>query len=287
MEIKQFKKLVPKSIKQLVYKSREGSAQAKVEWATITSRINRSPIVILGNQKSGTSVIAALLGEMTGLSVTIDLRKEIEKPTYNQVKSGELSFDQFVKINKLDFSRDIIKEPNLTVFYQELQQYYQQARYVFVIRDPRDNIRSILNRLKIPGNLPELKEEYQEEIKQYPAWNLVLNGQWLNLGGDNYIERLAERWNLTTDVFLQNQDQMILIGYEEFVKDKVAAITNLAQQLELKPINDIREKVNIQFQPRGDRNVKWIEFFGEDNLERIERICEDRMKYFHYVTNRE
>ena len=282
MEIKELKKLAPKPIKNLVYRYREGFAKAKINWETITSRINQSPIIVLGNQKSGTSAIAALLAEMSGLSVTLDLRKEIENPTYDRVKTGELSFAEFVKINKLDFCREIIKEPNLTLFHQEMNEYFTRQKYVFVIRDPRENIRSILNRLKIPGNLRELESEYLEEIRKYPAWNLVLDGRWLGIEGQNYIERLAYRWNFMADIFLENKDKMILVYYEDFVKDKVGVIADLTEKLGLDRVNDIADKVDIQFQPKGNRNVKGIEFFGEDNLERIESICEERIKMFNY-----
>jgi len=37
-----------------------------------------------------------------------------------------------------------------------------------------------------------------------------------------------------------------------------------------------------QFQPRGDRDVAWVEFFGEKNLDTIDRICADRMRSLGY-----
>ncbi len=285
MEIKQLKQLAPKPIKQLVYKYREVSAQAKVEWETITSRINRNPIIVLGNQKSGTSAIAALLSEMTGLSVSIDLRKEVDSPTYHQVKKGDLSFAEFVRANKLDFSREIVKEPNLTLFYQELLEYFPRSQFIFVIRDPRDNIRSILNRLNIPGSLSSLSTEYQGEMT--PAWELIVDNRWLGLKGENYIEMLAERWNLMADVFLNHKQQIILSRYEVFMKDKVAEIERLAQALNLPQVNDISGRVDIQFQPRGNNNVKWRDFFGHDNLTKIEQICAEKMRQLDYAINRE
>ncbi|MFW5993131.1 MAG: hypothetical protein ACOCPO_03245 [Desulfohalobiaceae bacterium] len=41
---------------------------------TATSSLQQEPIFVLGNQKSGTSAVAGLLGEMAGESVTIDTR---------------------------------------------------------------------------------------------------------------------------------------------------------------------------------------------------------------------
>lgn len=282
MEVNQIKTFVPKPVKSLIHKGKVLQEKFRTQFKIITATVNPHPILVLGNQKSGTSAIAALLGEMTGLSVSIDLRKEIDRPTYHQVKQGELSFAQFVKSHKLDFSRAIVKEPNLTLFYEELLDYFPQSQFVFVIRDPRDNIRSILNRLKIPGNLNKLSSEYQGEMT--PAWDLIVDNRWLGLDGD-YIEMLAQRWNLMTDVFLNHSEQMILSRYEVFIEDKVGEIARLAQCLNLPQVNDIAAKVDIQFQPRGNKNVKWRDFFGEDNLNKIDRICEEKMKQLDYPIN--
>lgn len=285
MAIKDIKKAVPRPLKTLKYKAWELSGRVKTEWDTINARVNPTPIIVLGNQKSGTSAIAALLSEMTGLSVSIDLRKEVDSPTYHQVKKGELSFAEFVRANKLDFSREIVKEPNLTLFYQELLEHFPRSQFIFVIRDPRDNIRSILNRLKIPGNLSSLSPDHKAEMT--PAWELIVDNRWLGLKGENYIEMLAERWNLMADVFLNHKQQIILSRYDVFVKDKVAEIERLAQALNLPQVNDISGRVDIQFQPKGNKNVKWRDFFGHDNLTKIEQICAEKMRQLDYDIDKE
>ncbi len=251
------------------------------ELRTTTARINRRPILILGNQKSGTSAIAALLGEMSGLSVTIDLTKANRIANYDSLLRGELSFSEFVDMNRLDFSRQIVKEPNLTIFHKDLIEYFHESKMVFIIRDPRDNIRSILNRLMIPGNRRQLDMEHQAEIT--PAWELVIDGRWFGLTGKNYIEMLAERWNFIADVYLQNKEKMILVRYEDFVRDKIGKIRQLAHSLGLDKMYDISGRVDIQFQPRGERDVKLQDFFGQDNLALIESTCGKRMKLFDYL----
>ncbi len=264
---------VPRPIKRLVDK-------IEYKFQVMNAQVNPNPILILGNQKSGTSAVAALLAEMTGLSVSIDLSKEIKTPTYHRVLQDNLPFSKFIQLHKLDFSRDIVKEPNLTLLYQELVEYFPKAKFVFVLRDPRDNIRSILNRLKIPGNLTQLGQEHRETVT--PAWDLIIDNRWLGLEGENYIEMLAARWNFTTDVFLNNQNQILLVRYEEFLKDKLGNLTALARSLGLNPVNDITDKMNVQFQPRGNRNVNWQDFFSNHNLARIEHICGERMRMLDY-----
>jgi hypothetical protein len=251
---------------------------------SLFAREHASPILILGNQKSGTTAIAALLAEMTGLSVTLDLKKEMKKPVIDRVRSGALSMADFVRLNKLDFSRDIIKEPSLSPFFTELAQHFPSAKFVMVIRDPRDNIRSILNRLEIPGDLPEITERHRTGMTR--AWELIVDGRWLGLDGSNYIEMLAHRWNYIADVYLCNRERMRLLKYEDFTRDKVGTLDRLAAALDLEKKRDVSDRVDVQFQPPGDRRVRWDEFFGPENLARIERICLDRMKELGYVSPR-
>ncbi len=276
--ISKLKKVIPMPIKRRLKRAWD-------EFQTTMVEINSNPTFVLGNQRSGTSAIAVLLAEMTGLSVSKDLTREYRanNPTYARVRRGELPFSEFINNNKLDFSRDIIKEPHLTVFYQELTQHFPQSRFAFVLRDPRDNIRSILNRLRIPGHLPCLNRVHQVEIN--PAWELVINGRWLGLKGENYIEMLAERWNLMVDIYLENASQMIPVRYEHFLKDKPGEIARLARSLDLAQLNDVSDKVDIQFQVPGDKNVRWLDFFGHANLARIEDISSERMKLLDYPTH--
>jgi len=76
---------------------------------------------------------------------------------------------------------------------------------------------------------------------------------------------------------------MTLAKYEDFMSDKCRYIAELAKQLGVPKRNNIDSKVDIQYQPRGkDRHVSWEEFFGKQNLKRIERICGTRMEKFGY-----
>ncbi len=254
--------------------------RAETGMRTLVARVNPNPIIILGNQKSGTTAIAALLAEMTGRSVALDLKKEMKNPVIDRIKTGGLSMTEFVRFNKLDFSRDIIKEPSLSPFYRELAAYFPRSTFVMVIRDPRDNIRSILNRLRIPGHLSTITEEYRSQITR--AWELIIDGRWLGLQGDNYIEMLAERWDYITDLYLENRDRMTLVRYEDFSKDKIGTLDRLAAALGLEKKRDVSHRVDVQFQPPGNRSVRWEDFFGAENLAMIERICTDRMRELGY-----
>lgn len=251
----------------------------RVRLREILRPLSLSPILVLGNQKTGTTAIAGLLAEHTGLTSTLDLPGMYE-PTQTQLHDGSLSFDQFVARNRGDFARDIVKEPCLTFLYPQLRSRFPDSSIVFIIRDPRDNIRSILNRLSIPGDLTSLSENEFESLT--PEWKLIVDGSWMGLSGENYIDLLADRWRRAATVYLKHRASVRLVRFEDFLEDKVGTIAILAADLGLDSVCDISDRVDVQYQPRGNRDVSWSEFFGDENLQRIEETCHPVMKEFGY-----
>jgi len=239
-------------------------------------KINPAPIVILGNQKSGTSAIAHLLAQYGGLSKTIDI-PESWWPTLGDLLRGELRLIDFANLNKHRFSTDLIKEPNLTFLYSQLVKLHPQGTFVFVVRDPRSNIRSLLNRMELPGDRESVKL-----ITVPETWRPIFDAEVWGLEAGHYIEILSARWNLAADVYLEHPGKMLLVRYEDFVADKTGTIKSLAQRLGLSHIHDISDKVDIQYQRRGNQEISWKEFFGPANLARIERICDSRMARLGY-----
>lgn len=241
---------------------------------------NRKPVIILGNQKSGTTAIAALLGELTGLEPTLDIQKEVHRPSLHLVHGGNVSFKQIVRQNRRDFARRIIKEPNLTFCFDELVRYFPSARYVFIVRDPRDNIRSVLDRLKLPGDLPDITPEQWRTIPH--AWKYVIDNGWQHISKGTYIENLSRRWDAAVHIYQQHADLMRLVRYEDFCADKVGVICSLAEQLRLVARHGIAEMVDRQYQPRGNRQARWDAFFGPANLARINEICGPMLETMGY-----
>ncbi len=246
------------------------------------ARPHPAPVIVLGNQKSGTTVIAALLAESAGCAVTLDIFFRFRRPVLARLLTGRDSLDRFIRRHPYWFSHPIIKEPSLTFFHDDLRRLFPSARFVFIVRDPRDNIRSILNRLRLPGNLPDLPPQALNALPANRGWRLILEGTLFGTRGDTYIDVLAQRWNRTADVAWQHCDTLTLIRYEDFLKDKAGTIERLARTVALEPLHDVTDKVDVQYQPRGDRDVSWIDFFGKENLRRIELLCAARMRRFDY-----
>ncbi|MBD3236126.1 MAG: hypothetical protein GF330_05450 [Candidatus Eisenbacteria bacterium] len=249
------------------------------------ARFHPAPLIVLGNQKSGTTAIAALLGELTGQTVTLDLQKEIRRPRLPDVQAGRMTWEAYLRANRHEFSRPIVKEPHLTPFYRPLAAQLPGARFLLIVRDPRENLRSILNRLHLPGDLARLTPRQWDTIS--PAWRMVVDGRWLGIEGGSYIEMLARRWQLCAEVGLRNREAMRVLRYEEFVARKLETLRELAWAYGWRERHDIRSRLDVQFQPAGRRGVDWRDFFGDGNLSRIEEICAGGMRAFGYEIARE
>ncbi len=244
------------------------------------ARVNPRPVIVLGNQKSGTSAVAGLVASATRRSVALDLRNEQSaSPTFIPCRLGRLPFSELVRRNRLDFSRDIVKEPNLSVLSEQVRAAFPEAPVILVIRNPYDNIRSLLNWMRMPGDLRDAPPQAADRLTT--VQRSVLQAGWLGIRAHGYIDSLACRWNLIADVHLREPDRVRLVRYEDFCADKTAAVGRIAHSVGLDVRHDVSGEVDRQFQPPGDRSVRRESFFGA-NLTRITAICADRMRRLGY-----
>lgn len=239
-------------------------------------------IFILGLQKSGTTAIAALLSEATGRSVTLDIVRSIKRPGSGILRRyGVEGFDDHIYRYRREFSNMIVKEPGLTFDFHQLKAYFPRARFVMIIREPKDNIRSILNRLKLPGDLSSLNVEEWPELRRSPAWRINLDSSWLGYCQKTYVDSQAYRWRLAAETYFSNSESFVLVRYEDFLDDKVISVETLAESLGLQVIGDISGVIDNQYQPKGQRVSDYNNFYGE-NLKYIEEHCASLAKELGY-----
>lgn len=236
-------------------------------------------ILVLGNQKSGTSAIAALLSIYSHESASLDIH-DYTADEQLRFRQGPYPVQEFVSAHPRFFSARIIKEPALTFMYPQLRKVFPpRNQHLFIVRDPRDNIRSILDRIGQSGRNANV-DNFENLL---PAWQMIVRNNWLGLSPSCDIESLAMRWNLSCDTYCKHQGDFILVRFEDFLRDKLASIGNLAEECGFDRAGDISSHLDRPFQPRGNRNVTWLDFFGERNLEIIERTCARHMSRFGYA----
>lgn len=248
-------------------------------WISRLARAHDEPVIFLGKEKSGTSAIAKLLGELTGKESIIDIPPIWGKPEI-RIRNGEAKFEDFVQRNQYYFSKPIIKEPGLSFFFPVVKRVFPKARFVLIVRSPFDNIRSVCNRLDIPGDLRDLSiADYCQIPKE---WHLVFDGVVNDCPSGNYICAQAHRWNIAADAYLKNPDDMLVVRYEDFVSDKLQFLECLARKLGWDPVCDISQRIDVSFQPPGKARTDLFSFFGETNYGTIESVCRSRMLLLGY-----
>jgi len=248
--------------------------------ARTEKRPHPAPLLVVGNQKSGTTAIAGLLSQHTNTPATLDfLNQRTVAKLLPLVHTGKINIRDFVEGLRLYFQTPIVKAPNLTFLCSELKTVFPESEFVHIVRDPRDNIRSILNRLQLPGDLDDVNIS---EVAPTPVWEFIMDGAALGYATGNYIERLARRWRAAIQVYLEHSESATLVRYEDFLSDKSAFISNLASRVGLERCVDISHRVDHQWVHRGNSAVSWPDFFGMDNLRLIEKTCRDEMEAVGY-----
>ncbi|MFW5993130.1 MAG: sulfotransferase [Desulfohalobiaceae bacterium] len=179
--------------------------------------------------------------------------------------------------NKRDFASRIIKEPFLTLFYDCLVEHFPKAQFLFLVRDPVENIRSILNRAGYKGRYdPEARLNLSLE------WRSILSGAYISPCCKDVLECLALRWNIMSSIYLDNQENIRLCRYEDFVQDKIKSLQDLCLDLGLPIMHELEHKLELQYQKKGETGAGRQSFFSPEETHRIESICKANMQSLGY-----
>ncbi len=239
-------------------------------------------VIVAGMPKSGTTAIAKLLAEAADVKVCSDPFHQLGERNVDfreELFGGTLPLEKLWRRYQHIFSGEIVKDPNFPLLLSQIVKFLPEAQLVSIIRDPRDNIRSILNRLNLPGD-PQGVDLSSANI---PAtWRNVLLGKQPDIPGDDYVEVLAHRWKISTEAFLQHRKRCVEIRYEDFVAQKSASISKLAASLGYTQLANIDHLVDVQYQPKGDSAGRWKDFFEASQLDVINRVTGPLLGEFGY-----
>lgn len=130
--------------------------------------------------------------------------------------------------------RMLEKTPKNSLRIPFLMEAFPEARFVFLYRDPRQVLASMLEawksgRFKTYAGLPGWPLEH---------WSLLLTPGWRSLAGKPLIEIVAGQWQAATEVLLDDlaalpPDRCVAIRYGNFVANPAAQITHLCESLGL------------------------------------------------------
>ncbi|SHJ16358.1 Sulfotransferase family protein [Mesonia phycicola] len=232
---------------------------------------NKKAMWVFGMQKTGTTAIASLLATRSGKSCTLDT-KYLWGDYYKDIINKKLCFNNHINKFSYPFSKDIIKEPSASLMINQIEKVFKLKKYIFITRHPLDTIRSILNRLNIPGNKKSINIE-----SIHPDWQIHFSS------GESYVRDLAI---LYVKVYSQENyifsDNCVLVKYEDFVEDKLTFIDGLLDEFDFEKKNDITNILDKNFQPKGQVVKDYVSYFGEENYNEIKAITEQVAQKFNY-----
>ena len=231
----------------------------KNRFRNLVSKPISDPILIFGFPKSGTSAITALLAQRTNKTVTLDT-KYLWEPFISKIKTGDINLSKHINKYSYPFSKEIIKEPNMVFIIDKLLTFYPNPKVLIIKRDKLTNIKSILDRLQIPGDL-EINPKKENINKNWINFILKDDLHYIDVLNNHYLK--AEK-----NLDLLKCLNPVYINYEDFKYNKKAEIDRIANELSLEPKFEIDHLLDVQYQPKGKNNKDVKSFFG-NNLKKL------------------
>lgn len=227
-------------------------------------------ILIVGCERSGTTIVANLLAKSSGLSFLNDPKESWY--IYPLVRVIGLRGMPISFVFKL-WKYSIVKVPGFASILSHLRKVQiTPFKVIYMVRDPRDNYAAIKERLK-------------EDLN-----GLYLNINFLNLKGKNQCENVALRWNAylnTALLYEEKYGNIKFVKYEDFLVNKLETITDIASFCKISIdtnliVNDLNKQINKSWsnEIKGDR--RYLIDLDKSEIDIICGITKDNMKKFNY-----
>ncbi|NMH59060.1 sulfotransferase domain-containing protein [Alteromonas ponticola] len=243
-------------------------------------KIDQTLVVVSGMPKSGTTAILKLLGAAMQTTTCNDPFFQLDKREVvfrEQLFEGRITLTDLVGDYPALFSGTILKDPNFPLLLPQVQATFNSAQIVNLVRNPFDNIRSILDRLDLDGSGDD-QQILDKNIQG--TWYNVLMGKSPEVAGHNCVERLANRWVQSVNSIAEDA---LVVRYEDFRAQKKLCIEKLVVDLGFEVKSDISTIVDQQFQPKGKKkNMAATDFFTASALESIDEITRNFRSKFNY-----
>lgn len=239
-------------------------------------------VIVVGMHKSGTTAVAKILGATINRDVSSDPLHQInliDKYARIKLEKNEITLQNLVDCYPQFFRSIVIKDPHFPLMIKELWTVFPEMKVVSIIRDPRDTIRSILNRLDLPGDPNRISLDNTD--LPY-GWKSLLKGEYPSINGNDYIEVLANRWMRIANCLSDVKDNSILIRYEDFNINKKKTIDDLAEELGYEKLRSATDVQDVQFQPKGNSKISWADFYSSEGQKKIVSICAPMMEKYGY-----
>jgi len=243
-----------------------------------TSTVNPRLILIVAHPRSGTTAVATLLAKHCGLRAFTQTGPWTRADA--DIVTGRRTMAEVIARNRYPFSLDIMSAADAGSFLPQMKAALPEMRVVFLLRDPRDVICSVLERINKGDTSTIVVSDLDYRY---------LQTDWLGIIEQDPIRKLALRWNKWLEL-AKSADGVLFRRYEDFLEDKRKFISDLADHLGLPSRFDISGEMDRQMSKHGgDIRIRgagrWEEMLPTATARLIEATCRDGMLAFGYLAD--
>jgi len=270
------------------------------QWRELTWPLVRhtfeKPIFVLGCSRSGTTVMYKVLSMAKGLASldkeTHDFWNSLHPPEEKNWESHQLGKKDVSDRDRIRVARFFFRHVGMSRFVDKANQncfrihylleLFPDARFVYVKRDGRDNINSLIHGWGRPEEFAIWKHSFPEKVMvdngRYQSWSFFLFQGWRSLLNARIEEVCAHQWIAANEAILSARTfipsfQWIEISYEDILSSPVETFQKVFEQLEIpfagKAKNHCGELLENPYNAFSTPRLnKW----KDENRERIERV---------------
>ena len=223
----------------------------------------RRPVFIIGAPRSGTSLLFAILRSSSRLAHWPGEAHEVWEAYYhpalrnwesNALDASDITPEAATYIHR-QFAliagarhRLIDKTPRNALRLGFLESLFEEAHYVYLRRDGRDNVNSLINAWRTPRyRTYQMPEPHSIPTVDPRWWKFVLYPGWRDDAGGPIEVVCAKQWAICNEHALAasksiGADRWTEVRYEELVEEPGAAIGRVMEALELPYEDRIRRR---------------------------------------------
>lgn len=181
-----------------------------------------------------------LLARHATPEIAVDIREQI---------LANLRDHQGQQIAVPDARRFVEKTPKNSLRIPFFQQIFPDAQFIFLWRDPRENISSIMQAWR------------SGQWRTYPQldgfdgpWSLLLPPEWRQMNGRPLHAIAAWQWQQTNQIILDDlqplpRDRWAVLEYADLIRDPGAAISKLCEHLHLPVDSALQQRLLAPLPP--------------------------------------
>ena len=276
----------------------------------------KRPIILLGNFRSGTTMLQRILAthhdvvelyEPVGMWLYADPSRDHDEFDESDATERVQKYirGQFLKYQTEHGDRTIIeKTPHNILRIRYVREVFPDARFLYIVRNPLSFISSVELKWQRPaGSKRLLKRVRSTPITQIPFYlKRFLNQQWYNrilrrkylsvwgprykgiqkdLKDEDMLTVIARQWaraasKADRDLALFEEGQVFRLRYEDFVENPVDYLQRICLHCEVEITDQMVEYVRTTV--RTDRGTKWQRFDAQQLAKIIPELSHEMIR---------